>query len=305
MRIQTLLAACLIPTIPIFAQPSDPPEFVRSMLDAKDWPEVKVQLPVLDKWIRDDPKKACDQLLPYAQRAHLTAITFLKRVAKDHHGNREVANQLIPYFLRYDIGGSEEFEAGEGLFAFTAADYTSKTKTIIHEALRASFNPDPKYILACGAAQMKEEIPFLKAIMRDRKDEMDVFSETKMLPIAWQAKLACARMGEREDIRECIEIVRANKDSAQRLTVRLADVGYIRQPESVAYLQEILFSDGRYPELDSDIISAPLASYAIDVLSACLEGFPVPRSVSRYYTDEDIAKARDWMLEHKDWKIIR
>jgi hypothetical protein len=281
------------------------------MLQAEDWQDIKHRLSDLDAWVALDPSKAAGQILTYAQRGDLTAITFLARIAEHHHANTGVADQSIPFFFRYDVGAEQDYRAGRGFYAFLATDYTSTTKQMIRDALHGP-KPSGKAFLACGIADMNEEIPFLKEIIRNNKNDFDAFSEIRMLPIAWGAKLACARMGDPSDIRECIEIVRSIPHPVDRVVRRLDDIAYIRQPEAIAYLQEILFSDDSVPlELDTPegveapVVRLPFARYAIHHLSRSLEGFPVEWKETRGYTPEDFAKAREWMLKNRQWKIIR
>jgi hypothetical protein len=299
---------------PAAGQQTGERDFVKLVLDSKDSAlDVKPHLESIDGWINEDPSAAFDAFLPFAKEGNMNAITFIRRITENHLDNKNVAQSGARFFVEHHGGLSLEtdYRASTGIFLFRADDFTTTTKQMIHGMLHGP-RTSGKAVFACGIAQMKEEIPFLKSIMRDSKDEGDVFSEVKMLPIAWQAKLACARMGERSDIEEVIEIVKGISPQ-RRLVSRLRDLGYIRQPEAIQYLQGILFSDEQLP-MDRDVLPGfeappplgiPYARYAIHVLTACLEGFPNEWDAGRYYSDDEIQKARRWMLEHRDWKIIR
>jgi hypothetical protein len=54
---------------------------------------------------------------------------------------------------------------------------------------------------------------------------------------------ARARMGVKEDILRCIDLVESHPDEDYRVTWLLHGLSYVRQPEVINYLQKYLNSD--------------------------------------------------------------
>lgn len=276
------------------------PTEVQSAVKAREWIDIKPNLNDIDRWINADPREACDYFIPLARGGNATADVFLKRIAEKHHGDKKVSVVLIPYFLGKDFDFSREYVNGFGLLMFCEDDYTTATKQWIHDSLRR--NPSPKLFLACGAANMKQEIPFLKEIVTGA-DPQNEWIQNKW---AFFARLACARMGDDEQIKYVIDHINTLRLSKSKIYIaELHMLGYTRQPAAIKYLEIILNGDERMSPVRLHDVGEPWSRVALDVLTKCLEDFPIQWVSGRGYSDHDVAIARNWMKSQKELKIVR
>jgi hypothetical protein len=121
----------------------------------------------------------------------------------------------------------------------------------------------------------------------------------------WAARLARARMGVREDIERCLELVESVQDANERVLRLFHDVGYIRQPQAIEYLKTYFLSDLRLPPTNSGELGEPVANYLMPILANALRDFPVASREGRTYSEEERETCRKWMAEQKGWDIIR
>lgn len=272
------------------------PAAVQSAMKARESKDITPSdMSNIDRWIKADPRKACDYFISLERRGNIRATTFLKRIAERHHADKKASEVLIPNFLEDGFNFSFEFIDGTEVFVFHEDDYTTATKQWIFDAMRRS--PSPKLFLACGAANMKQEIPFLKRFI--------VGADMQNNRLTRYARLACARMGDAEQLQAVIRDTKAHKSLKTFDMIELYMLGYTRQPAAIKYLQEILNGDERLPPVRMGDVGSPWSRVALDVLTKCLEDFPIQWISDRRYSDQDIAIARDWMNSQKEFKIIR
>ena len=118
---------------------------------------------------------------------------------------------------------------------------------------------------------------------------------------AWAARVVLARRGDPEALEGLLEIVGEQTDMQLRaLSEVILDLGYVAQPETVAILEEILFSDlgtpsNPYPdEIQNHWSAKPYAYMAIKPLAIAFEDFPVDYWKSGFYKP-DLQLARNYM----------
>lgn len=195
------------------------------------------------------------------------------------------------------------------LLSFQAKDFNDSSKQIIRQALEKD-NPSSKIMQICGVANFQDELPRLKDLMIDEiaymndpnKRNFPEWYYTK----GWNARLARARMGVKEDIEMCIKLLDSEVVKKPDLIhFMLKDIGYIRQPQSIECLKKYLNSEMRLASTNPGMLGEPVASYLIDILADSLSGFPVKKKPGRGYSLDDINEARKWMADQKEWKIIK
>lgn len=187
------------------------------------------------------------------------------------------------------------------LLTFKKEDFNKITKEMLHNAL-AEKNPDGTVIMICGFADMKEELPRLKGLLIDEIEYSKgpyVIAQPWHDTTGWSARLARARMGVQEDITKCIELAESEQNPNERVERILPQIGYIRQPEAIEYLESYLGSDGRLPPLTPNSLGRPYSYEVLEILAESLENFPVIDK------EKDIEFYRKWMAEQENWQIIR
>jgi hypothetical protein len=203
----------------------------------------------------------------------------------------------------------------------------------------ANTNPREDIILLAGVADLKSELPRLKRFMDARevilkernekhvqewREAIGRLPDTNNMPaflprrkryekqlmkqywqssLLWAALRARARMGVKEDIVRCIELVESHPDEDYRVAWLLKEVSYVRQPEVVDYLHKYLKSEKVRESKGRDTVVGTHAQHAAKVLAQMLRGFPGRKDIGG--DTETIERCRAWMAEQEDWDIIR
>jgi hypothetical protein len=262
-----------------------------------------------------DPNRMLRFLKPYQESGNIAvrsfAYKFEAKTARLHPAGplrEEVAERLVAALVSADEIDRELHNTYSQLLldGFKGQDFSKDAKDAILTALKEN-NPRPGVIAASGAAQMTEALPRLGELLIDevelsRKPSGGV--SKWYFTVGWHARLARARIGVKEDVQKCVELVRKVSDT-QALLSLLEDVAYIRQPEAIQCLQRYLEGNLRFPSTNPGAKGEPVASYVVDLLADSLQGFPVEKKRERFYSDEDIERAREWMKQQKTWNIIR
>jgi len=121
--------------------------------------------------------------------------------------------------------------------------------------------------------------------------------------LMWSALRARARMGIREDIQRCIELVESHPDEDYRVAWLLDQLSYVRRPEVVSYLQTYLNSDKLERYKGADTIRLSHGQRAGMALAKMLRGFPGKKDSG--VNKEGMKRCRKWMTEQKESDIIR
>ena len=184
--------------------------------------------------------------------------------------------------------------------SLAGVNFTEETTGWIRQALAAK-RPRREVILLAGIANLTDQIPRLAALRMSDEHYAALANEDGVVPalldeVGWNARLALARLGSREDIQFCIDHIEAITDREVLVMARLGDYGYIRQPETIALLQKYLESDEIIVEGGDDVPRTGTSWYARRILAEILEGFPATGS---------LAEARAWMRAQTAFKIKR
>jgi len=224
---------------------------------------------------------------------------------------------------------------------FRARDFSDRGKeilvTVFSGLLEGTYrNRTSAIILLLGVADVKSELPRLKGII-DRSEERLKEGHRRELEelerraarygdsvprgvlrqleaarsktywqdtTLWHALRARARMGVKEDVQRCIDMVASHPHPDARGAGLLSSLAYIRQPEVVSYISEYLDGDTMPSRGGSrNVVVDSYAAYAASALASMLEGFPL--KAYRTSQPEKLKVARDWMAEQTEWKIIR
>jgi hypothetical protein len=222
------------------------------------------------------------------------------------------------------------------LLGFTSADFSEASQELVREFLAGALERGNRHlrrniILLAGVARLRSELGALErfilgeevklrqkhsAYMQGVRDEIARHGEWQQLSkyrkkvysrmlakqywqnsLMWAALRARARMGVKEDIERCIELVRSHPDEDYRVVWLLRELSYVRQPEVVDYLYEYLKSDKMEEYKGRDVKPTSYAQRAAMALGEMLRGFPHKKN---YGPDkETIERCRKWMAEQK------
>lgn len=178
---------------------------------------------------------------------------------------------------------------------FSSACFTSDTREPLRELLNGMLQketpPKDEIILLSGTSGDSALIPLLKKLdSRMKQDKEEEFPLRRRVALQ-----ACARLGDKEAIRECIAVLDVLPEE-YRKTRELETLSYIRQPEAVEYIKTFLFSDKKEPDCGMDCFGVSFHSRASDALHMMLPDFP---------DNASLEEQRKWMSEQKEWKIRR
>jgi hypothetical protein len=156
---------------------------------------------------------------------------------------------------------------------YRSEDFSERSKILLRAKLSAT--PDARIILVVGASGDTSQMEKLKEICDKAKEPLQpwkVFEKEENI-LAFAALRARARMGVKDDIASCIQIVDScpNEDIQLILMDRLS---YVRQPEVIEYINRYLNSDKYEPYAGEDVGRMTYAQRAMDALSNMLEDFP-------------------------------
>lgn len=240
-------------------------------------------------------------------RVRLRATSLIQRaglMSKDKRERQRVVEKLLDYGTK-NLGREDGIL--EDLLSFQAADYSEAAKHVLQTELSTS--PEYTTILLAGAADVNSALPVLRRIVDDVNEPLEPFridNRKRSHALAFAALMARARMGIKEDIQRCIEVVEAHPDEDFRVGVLLKRLSYVRQPEVVEYLKKYLFTDKIEPGPETQL-RMTYAQRAMIPLSKMLRDFPIGEGKDiKFDTLEELTTyVRKWMAKQKKWDIIR
>ncbi len=194
-------------------------------------------------------------------------------------------------------------KAAQWLLSFTEPDFSEPSKQFVRALLRKYQQERlPELVLVVGVANMHSELTFLNGLLggEGSSGRGGGWYGSK----SWAARRARARMGVREDIQRCIEMVEAEPDKIVRYGTLFDHLQYLRQSQAVSVLVRYLNRNepSQYRSPDASLL--PARYLAAAALGQMLRGFPVKKEASLYHK-EDILVCRKWMALQKKWDIIR
>ena len=218
---------------------------------------------------------------------------------------QEVTLRLIKELVDPNSSNSRHFY--KWLKSFSKDDFNNTSKTLIRQSL-SRIKPGSKktrIVLACGVANVTDQLSRLEEMLIDEVAYSKRTGQKWYRTEGWCARLARARMGIKEDIDKCIELVNSTKHKGLGVLNLLHDIGYIRQPAAINFLKNYVDSDKLLSPVKPTAPGEPVAAYVIDILTVCLVDFPIERREGRGYKQHEIELCRKWMAKQTEWKIRR
>jgi hypothetical protein len=169
-----------------------------------------------------------------------------------------------------------------------ARDFSENAKDIIRREIQKQETPALDLVLLVGVADITSELDHLAELKKQDGGVFENLAEKyrpSNLPgvppvacpwggsVAWAAAKARARMGVKEEIEFCINLVEGFPDEEYRVKSLLRDLSYVRQPEVIVYLRKYLSSDKKIRIVGSPVPSGnpgvaflPYSTCATDAL---------------------------------------
>ena len=223
-------------------------------------------------------------------------------VAKEHKSarvRREVVERLLKGFA--DPEPLVWQDAGRRLMSFESGAFSSKAKASLRSMLSTE-RPRREAALLAGVAGLDDQKPRLRGLLID---EQKYDSSGRWYgSVGWCARLALARMGSKQDVARCIELVESEDSDVERVTRLLHHLAYIRQPEVIPVLQRYLESDERLPPVKETAPGTRFAQYSLGILIQIVAGFPVVHKWPGSYSESELATAQKWMREQKGFEFV-
>lgn len=259
-----------------------------------------------------DSELILENLNPFLQDAspkiRHEAVSVLGNVGRHSQSpplRRRVVERLMEIYYSGDDAYVLQSAYGQ-LFGFKAGDFSEQAKSHVRQSLAPrKYGTDT--VLLAGIANVQDKIPFLKKeYLRLPAYKYLTPGEQKFFfnKAQWKIRLALARMGSREELEYCVNMVASWPDLHVRVHFGLQDLAYTRQPEAIRLIQTYLESDECFPtRVDAEGMC--YAMIALNLLAPILEEFPAEYSPGLFYTQEDIEAAREWMKAQTTLKIKR
>ena len=262
---------------------------------------------------KEDPHQSLALLEKYLKSKWLEArkaIGYINRVAYLHPQSevrQKVVDLLVKNYSDRNIGG----RCYEYLLRdYQADDFSEYSKDIIRQKLNKKPLPGSGSTKLAGVANIQDQIPRLNEIVAEdtkNREHIKPFLDkvhwryTK----TWNARLAKARMGVKEDVEYCVSKIKDEIDNNPRFpSFLITDLGYIRQPESVELVKEYFFSDRKIPGTE---VEESFSNYLMPIMWQNLIGFPELRDIERlrYSPPEEVKTCKDWVKNQTELNIRR
>lgn len=272
------------------------------------------------------------------ERVRWRAYAFIVHLGLDTEevpARERIVEKLVRRLGEEEAKGNWQYLV-ERLARFTSADFSEQSRRLVRDLLLRALTDRHvsrrgDIILLAGVADLKSELPRLKEFIDEHEGKLKQQHEKRLaewrqvvekMPernrayyartllkqywhsgLIWPALRARARMGVKEDIARCIELVESHPDEDYRVAWLLKELSYVRQPEVVDYLHKYLKSEKVRESKGADTVVGTYAQHAAKALAQMLRGFPGRKSIGG--DKETIELRRKWMAEQKEWDIIR
>ncbi len=237
---------------------------------------------------------------PLKQIRH-TAMILEYQIAQKHPSD-EIVAEVVERLAQHSL--DEEHivwqQAARLLLNFYAADFSDKAADTIKDALNRS-ELSNEIILVGGIVGHRDEIEKLKVKYQQEEANSNYLWDGKP---TWACQLALARMGDNIAINEVVSRVTTENEPILKITRLLKDLEYIRQPQAIEVLNQILNSEERLPSVKTGRPGTKYAYHALDLLAKSIKDFPV-KSKGVGCSKQELEDARKWMNEKSTYQIIR
>lgn len=227
-------------------------------------------------------------------------------VAGQKNGQQNIRQQAIDILVIgcYDKNVAIRKTTAKHLKNFLKADFSENSK----QKLAALLGKEPIYyrhtVRILGYLEMNEQINKLKSLLNS-----DILKDRTL---KWDIQLTLARLGEEEQIGQCVTQIKQAGLNDNVVYHLFPDLAYIKANEAVDYMVEILNSDSRdcfSPNPDNPI-EISCAYRVLEYLAPLIKDFPL--KTNRYGEldvddyEEALLVCRRWFKRHiSDYMIDR
>ncbi len=176
------------------------------------------------------------------------AFFIERRLAHLHKQDVKLRQRVVDDLIEAHL--TKSMSTYNDLMEFTQKDFSKDSKKKILNALNMK-SIYKGIVEICGVANIPEALPILEKLLFDETEFQARYAgkTSGYIPkwyhnVGWKARLARARMGNKDDINKCISLIEHEVDTKGQYRV-LKDLGYIHQPESIESLKKYFLSDLR------------------------------------------------------------
>ncbi len=215
-----------------------------------------------------------------------------------HLVRKEIVDILVDDFI-FDEALIRQ-QASKKLLNFNKNDFNNSHK----EKVKFYLENEPIHglIPVLGVMNLEESKPYLNDIIS--KGDKSLKAKDWFTSKAWLAHVALARMGEKENIRYCIDRFNTETNEVNKITRVLKDMAYIRNKKTMDILVQVANSEKRLPAMKQGRLGASYADYAVEQILQSVKN-PVIKPVGSGYTKDQIDSVRNWSSKRSNLKINR
>jgi hypothetical protein len=181
-------------------------------------------------------------------------------------------------------------------------DFTEPSKKKLTALLRLESNYYENTIKLIGYLEMITQTNVLKAMLDSGK--------TKNKTLEWDIHLSLARLGNKDDIKYCTDLVRNTGLNDKVVYNLFPDLAYTHSREAIDYMIEVLNKDSKdcfSPNPDNPV-KIPCAYRVMEFLAPLVKNFPLKTDKDGELDVDDYEKAliicREWFKLHYSDYII-
>lgn len=246
-------------------------------------------------------KYQLDSLATVRQEAY-RLVHELVQQATDQEMRIKGVNQLVQGIR--DNGPGIQRWVAQRLSQYEKDVFSPDSHQLIEQVIRQRNAAFAELVLIAGYLELKNIAPLFVELLKTSATELT--TEEK-----WNVHLAMARMGDPLFINYCVRKVKkfgVNDDVVYEL---LSGLIYIRQPESFAYLQALIFDDEKsctVADMESEG-NITCAYRILEMVTPYIQNFPLQLAAGGDIEGQNypvaLQTARDWFLSHQTYTLKR
>jgi hypothetical protein len=225
---------------------------------SEDTKKIQKYTKILSKYGENDIPKIQEYYQSSDSRKRLCAYSRLGKIAESTHNpslKRKIAEMLV-----VKLNDKSNFATISFILEKLLNYFSVKAKNQLLKYFENGLEPKEQIIELLGTANVRKAIPKLeKLLVYEKADKIDMslprFSRynwhvTKKQRISWYARRTLARLGVKEQIEKCIEILNAKYPKKRDWWLSVDDLNYIRQPQTMDILLRYMNSGYNFSEGD-------------------------------------------------------
>ncbi len=243
-------------------------------------------------------KKTKDLLQDSSSEVRFFAINLISKLAST---SQDQSIRQAGVFSLLNTNPGSLYIAAKELQQFNKEDFNGASKDSLRAFIKTEEKRQDEIIMLVGYLDMYDQITALRNLLS--------YPENLGAKERWKIRLALARMGDIDEINNCIEFGKKNGCSLQAVYRVFPDLIYTRQKNVFDYLIEIMQNDTiKTPSANPSSNKKIACGYRImELFPGIVEGYPLKHAFGKQIATNDYKKAlqtaRQWFIDNPDYKI--